>query len=129
MYEDQELVDLENDLPRTIYAVPDKFWEFEAFGRESHPGACVQANMHEQLAVLVLGSDFNRRSVSHVLIQPSHENGLTKETAFGLEPKSFALRKIGLLHFDRKLGILSTEDHEKLLTALAYQFREDSEEG
>ena len=121
-------VDLKNDLPRSIYDVPDRFWGFHAFSRDMHPGACLEANVHH--AKLVQGTDHASYAAARhtcVLVDPSPENGLSKKTAFILEPRRFRAKKIGLMHFDRLRGRLSEEDHIRITTELAYLFCDEEE--
>jgi hypothetical protein len=121
-------VDLEKDLPRSVYEIPDEYWGFRAYNRDSHPGVCTASDGH--LATLIQGTDpiaVIAAGRAHVLIDPSPENGLKKQTAFKLEPRRFRARKIGLMHFDRLRGRLSEEDHIRITTELAYLFRDEEE--
>lgn len=99
-----------DDLPGSIYRVPDKFWGFEAVGRVEHPGACVSANTRLQQATLLQGRGAPRQHGAALVLSPTPLNGLKKTTTFALEPRLFPLRRVALLHADRRLGALSPDE-------------------
>jgi hypothetical protein len=117
-------VDPESDFPGTTYIVPDKFWGFRSVGREDHPGACTQCATAEHVAILVKGSDaLLRRSFAPTfVIEPTPENGLRKATAFELVPRAFRLRRLLLLHENRRAGRLDPLDLSDLQRALERRF-------
>src|SRR4051794_37937701 len=47
----------DDELPGTIFAVPDTHWGFEAVGREDHPGICTDCRLEGMQATLVKGRD------------------------------------------------------------------------
>jgi hypothetical protein len=114
----------EEDIPGSTYSVPDKFWGFSAVGREDHPGACTACNLTDQLAILLKGSDaFARKSRTPAyVVQPTHGNGLRKATAFELVPRAFRLRRLMLLHENRRIGQLDPDDLRDLRRALQRRF-------
>ncbi|SRR6266542_2084858 len=122
-------IDPARDLPGSIYMVPDKFWGFEAVGRIDHPGACVFCDVSGGSATLVKGTDlFSARGGHEILIvDPSVANGLAKPTAFAIAPRLFKLRRVALLHFDRRLGALETEHLTYLQEQLLRLFPEEPE--
>jgi hypothetical protein len=123
-------VDPGKDLPGSIYMVPDKFWGFEAVGRIDHPGACVFCDVSGGSATLVKGTDlFSARGGRHeiLIVDPSAGNGLLKPTAFAIAPRLFKIRRVALLHFDRRLGALETEHLTYLQEQLLRLFPEEPE--
>ena len=119
--------DTERELPGTVYSVPDKFWGFEAVGREDHPGICMACNASQRQASLIKGTDARTtrwHSVGRVLVDPTPSNGLVKTTAFELAPRLFRLRRVVLLHDDRRMGKLDPPDFDRLKRELDRVFKE-----
>jgi hypothetical protein len=109
-------------LPASVFAVPDKFWGFQAVGRVDHPGVCVDCQPAVSTARLVRGRDAAtyRGSRLHVLIvRPTRRNGLTKPTAFELVPRAMSLRRVRLLYPSRYMGRLDDDDFQRLRQRLA----------
>lgn len=114
----------ENHLGR-IFAVPDRWWGFEAVGRDDHPGACVQELPAQHQWVLLKGTGAENRtrySKSEVLISPSPENGLLKHTLFSIAPRPFRKHRLRNLVPERIMGHLSAEDLTLLQTSMVRQF-------
>lgn len=117
-----QVLDPENELPGSVYMVPDRVWRFQAFGREDHPGACARCDVRLRQAWMFKGTDpasvrLDRYSV--LLVEPSPENGLSKTTAFALEPRQVRLHKVLLLHRStRRLGRLEPGQLESLQAEL-----------
>ncbi len=97
--------------------------------RIDHPGACVFCDVSGGSATLVKGTDlFSARGGHEILIvDPSVANGLAKPTAFAIAPRLFKLRRVALLHFDRRLGALETEHLTYLQEQLLRLFPEEPE--
>lgn len=117
-------VNPEAECPGSIYRVPDKYWNFTAVGREDHPGVCTSCDLEGQMAILLKGSDaLGRRAATPAyVIEPSRANGLQKATAFDLSPRSFRLRRVVLLHTNRRIGRLDADDLRSLRHALERRF-------
>jgi hypothetical protein len=99
----------DNELPGTVFAVPDRHWGFVAVGREDHPGICTEAQPETILAFLVKGRDAatDRGSLrTRFVVDPSQLNGLRKTTSFDLVPYRMSLRRVRLLFPNRRMGIL-----------------------
>jgi hypothetical protein len=121
-------VDPGTDLPGSIYMVPDKFWGFEAVGRIDHPGACVFCDVSGGSATLVKGTDLvsARPARTEILVvDPSPANGLLKPTAFAIAPRLFRIRRVALLHINRRLGALETDHLAYLRAQLLRLFPEE----
>ena len=105
----------------SVFMVPDKWWGFQAVGRDSHPGACVMEAEGGRKIQLLKGTDGMRKEryqKSQFIVQPSDSNGLKKRTAFSLEPRLFRRNKINVLYPDRLLGRLSEAELSDLRTAM-----------
>ena len=117
--------DVAKELPRSVYRVPDGIWGFHAEGRMEHPGVCVSVNPQSGTAFMLKGTDAQRavaRWRTYVVVNPDATNRLSKPTAFALEPRRFRIRKIVLLHHDRKIGSLASADFERLQSELRRVF-------
>jgi hypothetical protein len=89
------------ELEGSVYMVADRLWGFHAEGREHHPGACVRCDVAARLAFLLKGTDLaSARSgrFLYVNVEPSPENGLSKTTAFALDPRRIRLHVLRNLH-------------------------------
>jgi len=114
-------INSQEELPGSVYKVPDKMWGFDAVGRIEHPGACTSCTPHQRQAVLLQGTDAKLAGRGYpqvVVISPSAPNGLTKPTAFAVEPRIFRLRKVELLAKDRRIGTLEPAELNLLRNAL-----------
>ena len=110
-----------DDVVGTVLAVPDKWWGFEAVGRDHHPGACVLERPATQEFCLLKGTGAENRRKYHsaeVVIASTDTNGLKKSTLFSLRPWPFRLHKISNLLPDRVMGRLSDDDLRKLQAAM-----------
>jgi len=115
----------DDELPGTVFAVPDWLWGFEAVGREDHPDICTAARPETMLATLVKGQDAatawgSRRT--RFVVEPSPLNGLRKTTSFELVPYPMSLRHVRLLFPDRRMGKLEPVPFAKLRRRLAQLF-------
>lgn len=116
-------MDPEQDLPGSIYRVPDKIWGFEAVGRVEHPGACMVVDQAQGKAVFLRGTGSTRCHRSpNITVEPDEHNGLKKRTYFELAPRCLSLRSMVLIHYDRRLGSLTREEHIKALHELQRLF-------
>lgn len=117
-------IDVEMELPGSVYMVPDKFWGFQAIGRDDHPGACTRCDAAAALAILVKGSDIAglRGLHGYLVIGPTRDNGLKKPTAFALQPRPFRLRRVLLMHPNRRIGQLDADDALRLQRELERLF-------
>jgi hypothetical protein len=106
-------VPVAQELEGSVYMVPDKLWGFRAEGREDHPGACVRCDVAARLTFLNKGTDVESKRPDRFVyeeVQPSTHNGLSKPTAFALDPRRIRLHKLRNLHQGREwLGRL--EEH------------------
>jgi hypothetical protein len=104
------LIPLEEELPGSVYFVPDEAWGFRAPHRRDHPGVCVACDVPGRRGWLYKGTDAGAAVVERydaLLVEPSDENGLGKLTAFALEPRAIRLHKILTWHAPpRQLGRL-----------------------
>ena len=117
------VVDPGSDLLGSVYRVPDKWWGFQAVGRQDHPGACTGYCGASAQATLLKGTGLGTKSFDfQVVVEPSDTNGLSKATSFAIRPWSFSGRKVALLHFDRKIGELATGTLEQLQSELERVF-------
>ena len=117
MIEDGELIG-------HLYRVPDKWWGFEAYGRVEHPGACVGYDRRGVHVTMLKGTDPKsaRYEHVHVLVDASDSNGLSKQTAFQIQPRTFRARRVALLYPERFLGSLSSKDLERMQAELIRLF-------
>jgi hypothetical protein len=99
-------------LEGTVYMVPDPCWGFHIPHREDHPGACVCCDLGSRLTFLNKGTDPKAARGDRYLIlviEPTPENGLSKPTAFALDPRPIRLHRLLTLHHSpRRLGRLET---------------------
>ena len=108
-----------------MFAVPDGWWGFSAVGREDHPGACVYKVPTRSEWILLKGTGAENRSHIHrteVLIAPSEENGLLKDTVFSLSPQPFRSHRLRNLIPDRLMGELDDADLQTLQAKMIRQF-------
>ena len=105
-------VPVAEELERSVYMVPDQLWGFRAEGREDHPGACVRCDVAARLTFLNKGTDAECMRPDRFVyetVQPSTQNGLSKPTAFALDPQRIRLHKLRNLHQGREwLGCLDS---------------------
>jgi len=109
----------------SVIGVPDRWWGFEAEGRESHPGACVTELADGRQFNLLKGSDATRKTKYHrteVILEPNDSNGLSKLTAFSLRPRPIRRRKLDLFCLDRLLGRLTDEELNQLRSEMLRTF-------
>ena len=102
----------DEEFPGTVFAVPDRLWGFEAFGREDHPGVCTAWRPEAWQATLVKGRDAatdRGHPRTRLLVEPSRQNGLHKPTAFELAPLYRPLRRVRLLYPSRRMGTLEPD--------------------
>ncbi len=111
----------ENDsLVGTVFAVPDKWWGFEAEGREDHPGACVMERPATHEIDLLKGTGAENKTkyrATEMVVQATDTNGLCKLTLFQLRPWPIRKRRILNLIPERVMGQLSPEDLTRLQSA------------
>ena len=116
----------DGELAGDLFQVPDKWWGFEAFGRDNHPGACVGYVPPGFKATLLKGTD--TRSVRYddvyVVVNNDAGNGLKKPTAFAIKPRLFSARRVAML-IDDRIGQLSPEDLETMRTELVRIFGDE----
>ncbi len=105
-----DLLEPGEEMPGTIYIVPDHLWGFTAPDREDHPGACAHCDTIRNRVTMVKGSGRAIPTKVFLWVDPSGENGLKKSTAFEITPRYFRLRRIALLHFDRRIGKLTPKE-------------------
>ena len=120
-----EPVPSDNELPGTVFAVPDRHWGFDAVGREDHPDICTAARPETIRATLVKGRDAatDRGPLrTRFVVDPSPLNGLRKTTSFQLVPLTMSLRRVRLLFPDRRMGKLEPVPFAKLRRRLAQLF-------
>jgi hypothetical protein len=114
----------DDELPGTIFAVPDRWWEFEAIGREDHPGICTACRPEAWQVTLVKGRDATTDRTDprlRLVVEPTRQNKLRKLTAFALVPLYRPLRRVRLLYANRRIGTLEADVFAELrrrLTAL-----------
>lgn len=116
MIEDGELVG-------DLYRVPDRWWGFEAFGRDNHPGVCIGYLPSRFKVNLLKGTDCRsaRYTVVQIVVNPDESNGLLKPTSFSIKPYPFSARKILNLR-DEKLGVLAERDLDLMRAELIRLF-------
>lgn len=110
-----DIIITDQDLIGSIYSIKDDIWNFPHSGREGHPGACLHAAEEHNRASLVHGTDANSYIAklyhkNSYIIETNFQNGLTKITAFILQPYHIRRRKLLLYHIDRKIGCLNEKD-------------------
>ena len=108
-----------------VFAVPDKWWGFEAVGREDHPGACVQELPATREWILLKGTGAEDRTKYHAtesVIAPTAENGLFKLTVFSLRPRPFRNKKLANLIQERVMGMLCADELQQLRSGMIRQF-------
>jgi hypothetical protein len=110
-------------LPGTVFAVPDRHWDFEAVGRKDHPGICTAARPETIQATLVKGRDAatdRGHFPPRFVVEPSLLNGLRKTTSFELVPRPMSLRRVRLLVPNRRRGVLEPDLFAELRRRLVY---------
>jgi hypothetical protein len=123
--QESETMTESDNLLGTVFAVPDKWWGFEAEGREVHPGACVVERESMSEVDLLKGTgaeNKDRYRPTEMIIVPTEMNGLEKLTLFSLKPRPFRMHKIRNLLEDNIMGHLSKDDLQKLQTAMLRLF-------
>jgi len=103
-----------------VLYVRDYLWGFDAPSRYSHPGACLGIDDRTQRATMLKGTDEQSgvaQSGPCYVVEPSATNGLTKPTAFGLEPRKIKLRPLELSAPTHTLGLLNSEEIRSLQQA------------
>lgn len=126
----EQLDNSEQSYRGSVYRVPDGWWGFDAVGRKEHPGACTAVNVEAGQAVLLKGTDARNvrgNSSRHVILQPTDSNGLLKPTAFALEPRTFRLHRVTLLHHERQMGRLDVSELDLLDQKLREAFPGDTQ--
>ena len=120
-------LDATSELPGSVYMVPDKFWGFQAVGRVEHPGICTQCDIPATVATLLKGTDANRIRGAHGywITAATQSNGLKKSTAFQLQPRRFPLRRVLLMHENRRVGRLEDNELRQLQRELERLFPSD----
>ncbi len=120
-------LDATSELPGSVYMVPDKFWGFQAIGRVEHPGICTQCDIPATVATLLKGTDANRIRGAHGywITAATQSNGLKKSTAFQLQPRRFPLRRVLLMHENRRVGRLDDNELRQLQRELERLFPSD----
>lgn len=108
-----EQVSIQKELEGSVYMIPDPLWRIKARDREDHPGACVHCALSARLCFLNKGTDVQsarRDRFLVVTVEPSAKNGLTKPTAFALDPRPIRLHKVLTFHRGKEwLGRLEEE--------------------
>jgi hypothetical protein len=83
-------------------------WGFWAPFRDWHPGVCVFVHPGSRRVTMVKGTSHVGRfgpEAPAVIIDPTPENGLEVPTAFNLlEVRQYRLRRVALLHQERRIG-------------------------
>ena len=120
---DEHVIAEDPDLVGSLFPVPDKWWGFEAVGRENHPGAVVGFSKNGFQVAMLKGTDPNSARFHDVSIVIHHDesNGLKKPTAFAIKPRLFSARRVMLLE-DRRIGRLADEDLQRLRSELVRLF-------
>lgn len=114
-----------DDLLGCVFAVPDKWWGFDAEGRDHHPGACVQELPAKRSFVLLKGTGAENKTkyyANELVVAATATNGLAKLTVFSLKPWPFREHKVRNLVPERVMGRLSENDLTRLQTAMVRQF-------
>jgi hypothetical protein len=120
-----EPVPSDNELPGTVFAVPDGHWVIDAAGRVDHPGICTEARPETIRATLVKGRDAatDRGPLrTRFVVDPSLLNGLRKTTSFELVPRIWSLRRVRVLFPDRRMGKLEPVTFAELRRRLVKLF-------
>ena len=117
----------DGELLGDLLKVPDKWWGFEAFGRENHPGACVGYDGSGYQVTMLKGTDTQaaRYASVHVFVKPDDSNRLLKTTAFAIKPFCKSARKVRLLREDRFIGKLADSDLANMQSELLRLFGEE----
>jgi len=117
----------DGDLAGDLFQVPDKWWGFEAIGRENHPGACVGYDRRGYQVTLLKGTDPRsaRYAEVHVYVEPDASNRLLKTTAFAIKPILRPARKVQLLRGERWIGKLGQADLNEMQSELVRLFGEE----
>jgi hypothetical protein len=105
--------------------VPDAWWGFQAEGREDHPGACVLEVPARREWILLKGTGaetYEKLHRTQVLIHPTEENGLLKNTIFSLKPRPKRDHQVRNLIPERVMGNLSGQDLQLLQSRMLEQF-------
>ena len=114
-----------HDLVGIVLAVPDKWWGFEAVGRDHHPGACVRERPADHGFDLLKGTGAENKTKYHfseMVVASTGTNGLEKLTLFSLRPRPFRSHKLRNLIPERVMGRLSEDDLRRLQTAMVRLF-------
>jgi hypothetical protein len=123
--EESSAMDDADDHLGRVFAVPDAWWGFDAVGREDHPGATVQELPARSEWILLKGTGAENRERIHrteVLIDPTDENGLFKETVFSLAPRPFRTHRLRNLVPERVMGRLADNELKLLQSSMIRQF-------
>ncbi len=117
----------DGELAGELFQVPDKWWGFEAMGRENHPGACVGYDKRGYQVTMLKGTDPRsaRYAIAHVYVDPDPSNRLLKTTAFAIKPISKPARKVQLLRGERLIGTLEQADLRLMQSELVRLFGEE----
>jgi hypothetical protein len=118
----------DEDLPGTIFAVPDWHWGFEAIGREDHPGICTAYYVAAMEATLVKGRDAatdRGPERTRFVVDASQVNGLRKRTSFQLVPARRSLRQVRLLFTNRRMGTLEKDLFDELKERMSKLFPQE----
>src|SRR5262245_19208453 len=59
---------LQEELPGSLYTIPDSDWGFEAAFRSWHPGACARCDLAASLAFCFKGTDARRLRARYTLL-------------------------------------------------------------
>lgn len=90
-----------------------------------HPGVCIEIELGRGEVAMLKGTSQDKRSkyrLAFVRIEPDEQNGLLRPTYFDTgRPNIKRLRKVELLHHDRRLGTLADNDLARLKTTGLYR--------
>lgn len=96
--------DRREDLEGAVFFVRDRAWGFEAPGREDHPGICVAFNPATRYCTFLKGTSTERpHHRATLILEPTAANGLTKQTAFELVPRTLPRRLVSLMYRSPRL--------------------------
>lgn len=115
----------DEELPGTIFAVPDRNWGFEAVGREDHPGVLMNCRSTELSTTFIKGRDAATDCGSlrsKFIVEPTRNNGLRKSTSFELVPRFVSLRHVRLWTMERRIGTLEQDVFSELRRRLKFLF-------
>jgi hypothetical protein len=103
-----------------VLMVPNAHWGFEGVTSDDHPGTCTHVATTGQSATLVKGTDADhiRFPRGYYFVDPTEENGLTKQTAFELVPRRFRMHRLRTYFPERRMGQLSGGTLQSLRTEL-----------